>query len=507
MRIMKLNETYIGIGCGDKGIERDIQERFSFEIPNKKFHPLVKARRWDGVIRLFNRQRGTLYAGLMLELLKFVEKRNYTLEITESAQTLIPKESLTMEEIQAYVEMWEPKNENGEVLEPYDYQYEALHYMLNMNRSIGLLATSAGKSLVIALLLRFYLEVDELEKPFLVIVPSIMLVNQMYDDLQTYFPDLPIDQLCQKITGKHSKNITKKIVITTWQSMKNITDVDPSVVICDEAHTVEAKVLSGILERFTDCKIRHGLTGTLKDQEESVLSVEGLLGPSKVIVTSKELIDQGRATPVEVKVVMLNYSLPTKERYHNLMREVKKSKEKISGSELYHAEIDFINGLQSRRDFIQKMLLELNGNTIALFDRVDDYGIPLYEDMKEKHENAFIISGQVEGDRREEIKDMLSNIDDGILYATSTIMSTGVSIRNLHNMVFLGSSKSKIRTLQSIGRLMRLHESKETAVLYDIVDMLDLHGNKNMTLNHIEERLKHYSKAGFKVDYIKLNIA
>lgn len=507
--ISKINETYIKVLCADDGIKRDIQERFSFEIPNKKFNPLVKAKRWDGVIRLYNTTHNRMYAGLLLKLLKFCKKRNYNIQLDSSVKDLIPNETISMELIQECVERWSPKNENGDELTPYEYQYDALHYMLNMNRSIGLLATSAGKSLVIALLLRFYMEVEELtDRSMIVVVPSIMLVNQLYDDLATYFPDMDVSLLAQKITGKYEKRIYRPIVISTWQSLKNIEDLDPSVIICDEAHTVEAKVLSSILERIPNCKIRHGLTGTLKDNEESVLSVEGLLGPSKRIVTSKELIEEGRATKVKVKIVMLNYSLPTKTMYHDKMKELSKLKldAQRMGAKRYHTEIDFINELESRKNFIQNMLQGLKGNSIALFDRVEGYGIPLYEDMKQKHDNTYLISGDVNGDERDHIKHLLEDINDGIVYATSNIMSTGVSIKNLHNMVFLGSSKSKIRVLQSIGRLMRLHESKKEAYLYDIVDMLDLDNKENITMKHIESRLSHYITAGFEVEYIKLDL-
>lgn len=505
--ISKINETFIKVICSDDGIEQDLQERFSFEIPNRKFHPLVKARRWDGIIRLYNKLQKRMYAGLLLKLLQFASKRKYSIHLDESVQDLIPNETISMELIQECVEKWSPKNEKGEELVPYEYQYEALHYMLNMNRSIGLLATSAGKSLVIALLLRFYLEVEELQdRSFIVVVPSIMLVNQLYDDLATYFPDLDISTLCQKITGKYEKRIHKPIVISTWQSLKNIDELDPSVIICDEAHTVEAKVLSNILERVPNCKIRHGLTGTLKDAEESILSVEGLLGPAKRIVTSKELIEEGKATNVKVKIVMLDYSLPTKTMYHDRMNELNKNK-KSNGAKRYHEEVEFINEIPSRRKFIQNMLQGLKGNSIALFDRVEGYGVPLYEEMKNRHENTFIISGDVDEGRRDEIKHLLDGINDGIVYATSNIMSTGVSIKNLHNMVFLGSTKSKIRVLQSIGRLMRLHESKDEAYLYDIVDMLDLNDKENMTMKHIESRLSHYITAGFEVEYIRLNLA
>ncbi|MNP38560.1 hypothetical protein D3C76_1320780 [compost metagenome] len=170
------------------------------------------------------------------------------------------------------------------------------------------------------------------------------------------------------------------------------------------------------------------------------------------------------------------------------------------------AEINFINALNCRFNFIQNMVKTLKGNTIVLFDRVEDYGIPLYEDMKAKHEHTYIICGDVGDKEREEIKALFDKYDDVILYATFSIMSTGVSIKNLHNMVFASSSKAKIRVLQSIGRLMRLHNSKSVATLYDLVDKIDYNGYQNATFRHVEERIKFYANEKFKVSFMNLKL-
>jgi superfamily II DNA or RNA helicase len=64
----------------------------------------------------------------------------------------------------------------------------------------------------------------------------------------------------------------------------------------------------------------------------------------------------------------------------------------------------------------------------------------------------------------------------------------------LHNIVFASPSKSKIRVLQSIGRGLRVSNTKDTATLYDIADDLTYKGKRNYTLDHLFERVKNYNE-------------
>jgi superfamily II DNA or RNA helicase len=502
--IKKLNETYIKVECREVYMEMELSERFSFKVADAKFDPRVKAGRWDGIKRLYNRTYKRMYTGLLFELLKFIRAKDYSYTIDPD---LIPKTSIDIEDIRDVTREFIKPHDNKKAIEPYDYQYEAVHYMLNSNRSICLAATSAGKSLSIYLAIRMYQVSDDFDgKQILIIVPSKMLVEQLYADFENYSTfegsNWHASTFCQKVSGKYSKFITKPVVITTWQSLKNMPAeiiANAGAIFVDEVHTVKGPVLASLLEAAVACSIRHGLTGTLDDMESNQMAAQGLLGPSKRIVTAKEIIDAGRATNVVMNCILLDYDNDTKRAFHNDQRNVPDGS--APGAK-YQAEISFINNLKSRFDLIQKLVLSLKGNTIILFDRVEEYGIPLYEDMLSKHENTFLISGNVDGDERESIRTNLESYYDAKVYATSSIMSTGVSIKNLHNMVFVSSSKSKIRVLQSIGRLMRLHESKSVANLYDLVDKLDYNGKQNATLKHVEERIKFYSAEKYKVKFV-----
>lgn len=84
--------------------------------------------------------------------------------------------------------------------------------------------------------------------------------------------------------------------------------------------------------------------------------------------------------------------------------------------------------------------------------------------------------------------------------------STGVNIRNLHNVVFASPSKSRIRNLQSIGRVLRTNDKKDIAVLYDIADNLTKKNQENYTLRHFTERLKIYIGEEFDYKIYKVNL-
>ena len=89
---------------------------------------------------------------------------------------------------------------------------------------------------------------------------------------------------------------------------------------------------------------------------------------------------------------------------------------------------------------------------------------------------------------------------------SSGVFSTGVNIKNLHNVVFSTPSKSRIRTLQSIGRVLRRTDSKKAATLYDIVDDMRTGRYVNYTLKQFEERLRIYSEEKFKFKIVKVDL-
>lgn len=84
--------------------------------------------------------------------------------------------------------------------------------------------------------------------------------------------------------------------------------------------------------------------------------------------------------------------------------------------------------------------------------------------------------------------------------------STGVNIKNLHNIIFASPSKSRIRNLQSIGRGLRKSDTKTSSTLYDIADDMSWKSKKNYTLLHFVERIKIYNEEKFKYRLYKVHL-
>jgi superfamily II DNA or RNA helicase len=255
------------------------------------------------------------------------------------------------------------------------------------------------------------------------------------------------------------------------------------VVIGDEAHLFKAKSLTSIMSKLYGCAYRFGFTGTLDGAETNELVLQGLFGDIKKVTTTSELIEQKHLAAFRIKIIVLKYS-----------DEIKKSLKDTD----YQAEMDFLVRNEARNNFIKNLALSLEGNTLLLFQFVEKHGIMLHNEIKKAtNKPVHFVYGGVDGDDREAIRKLVEESTSSIIVASYGTFSTGVNIRNLHNVIFASPSKSKIRNLQSIGRGLRKAESKEEAVLYDIADDLTWKTRKNFTLLHLAERVKIYNEEGF----------
>lgn len=476
--IRKVDEVYNQIVTDDMGVAQEISEFFTFEVPGARFMPQVKWGVWDGKIRLLNMKTLTLYSGLMHRLEDFCRSRNYTLEYEydNSADNFSIKEAKEFLEKQKFT------------LEPRDYQIHAFVDAVRHGRQMFLSPTASGKSFIIYMIMRYYL------KPTLIIVPTVSLVHQMYSDFEEY--GFKAEKYIHKIFGGQEKESDKPITITTWQSIYKLPKSwyeQFDVVIGDEAHLFKAKSLTSIMTKLTDCQYRFGFTGTIDDAQCHQFVLEGLFGPVNHVATTKDLMDANHLADFKIKVLSLSYS--DEER-------------KLVAPMSYQDEMKFLVNHEGRNRFITNLLLSLEGNTLLLFQYVDTHGRVLYNSIEEqaKDRKVFFIHGGVKGDERNEIRGIVENESNAIIVASYGTTSTGVNIRNLHNVIFASPSKSKIRNLQSIGRSLRKSETKSSAVLYDIADDLTHKKKMNFTLKHLLERIKIYDNEKFQYKFYKVGI-
>lgn len=470
--IDKVNDVNVKLLTEDSGIAYELSEYFTFSVPGAKFHPKVKNKMWDGKIRLFNLGTRYIYAGLVQYIERFAQERGYTV----GYNSMFTGDQFDIEDAVEFSKKLDL------TLEPRDYQMEAFVHAIRNRRALMLSPTASGKSFIIFLTMMYAL--SKTKGKALIVVPTTSLVYQMSSDFKSY--SKYGDNLCHLITSGADKETNKRVVVSTWQSIYKMPKSwfeEFDVVIGDEAHLFKANSLVSIMTKMTDCPYRFGFTGTLDGSHTNKLVLEGLFGTVKKVTTTAELIEQKHLSEFIVKCLVLTHTEANK-------LSLKKA--------LYKDEIDWIVRNTNRNKFIRNLALSLKGNTLILFQFVDKHGKILFDmfGSPEGKQLAYV-DGGVDGELREDVRVLAEQNDNVIIIASSGTFSTGVNIKNLHNIIFASPSKSRIRNLQSIGRALRKSESKTKATLYDIADDLSHKSWKNHTLRHFEERMKIYGDEKF----------
>ncbi|CAB4162878.1 SSL2 DNA or RNA helicases of superfamily II [uncultured Caudovirales phage] len=480
LEIEKIDEVYIRVIC-EPSIAFELNDYFTFDVPGAKFMPAYRNKYWDGKIRLFNTMTCTIYAGLLRYIEEFAKSRNYKVEYLSDFSS----EEFSLNEANEFI-----KNlKLPEKYKPRDYQIDAFVHAIRESRALLLSPTASGKSFIIYMLMRYY------ACRTLIIVPTTSLVSQLASDFADYGFDS--DKFVHRIYSGKDKNSNLPVVVSTWQSIYKMDKEyfkQFDLVIGDEAHLFKAKSLTTILSKLTDCKYKFGFTGTLDGTQTHKLVLEGLFGPVRKVISTSELMDKKMVAKLLIKCIVLNY--PDK---------VKKENKGLT----YPQEMDYISTLSDRNRFIKNLALSLDSNTLILFQYVEKHGKALYDIIsKGTDRKVYFVHGGVDADDRENIRKIVETEKDAIIIASYGTFSTGVNIKNLHNVIFSSPSKSVIRVLQSIGRGLRLADNKESVTLFDISDDMSWKSSRNHTLNHFMERVKIYNQEKFeyKIYKVSLNI-
>ncbi len=471
-----VNHVHMELDC-DGGTCWELQDYFTFTVPGMQYMPAVRNKFWDGKIRLFNPQTRRIYRGLLHHVKRFCDERGYAFE------SEFTDDEFSVAEAKQFASTLDLP------FEVRDYQLDAFAHAVKKKRALMLSPTASGKSLIIYLLAAY------LKKKTLIIVPTISLVQQMAGDFKSYgYQGDP-----HMITAGVEKDTDNPITISTWQSIHK----QPKkwfeqfeCIIGDEAHLFKSKSLTSIMTKTVTVPYKFGFTGTLDGTLTHKLVLEGLFGGVEKVTTTSELIDEGTLSAFNVKCIELDYP-----------EEIKK----LHKDDKYQDEVDFLVRNEARNRFLRNLALSLNGNTLMLYQFVEKHGTVLHTEIEnaiknsiEKDRKVFFVSGQVDGDAREDIRHIVEQEENAIIVASFGTFSTGVNIKRLHNIVFCSPSKSRIRVLQSIGRGLRQGEGKEMATLFDIADNLAWKSKRNYTLEHFAERIKMYNEEKFDYKLYKV---
>ena len=478
--IKKKNEVYVTIK-GDPHVHYELSDYFSFEVPEAKFlkrNPRYK--HWDGMIRLYSPGTGELYGGLLDHLHEWAHHKQYQISY-ELNDWYGPVEETNDFVSYEGVKVFMDKITH---IQPREYQYKAVYEALKNNRKLLLSPTGSGKSLMIYALVRYYCATN---KKTLIIVPTTSLVEQMVNDFKEYGWDA--DAHVHKIYSGKDKNTEKEVIISTWQSIykfpkRYFDDID--CVIGDEAHLFKSKSLTGIMTKLHNAKYRFGFTGTLDGSKTHKWVLEGLFGSCKQVTKTDDLIKSGYLSKFRIKVLLCNHAPQYFESYQD--------------------EIDFLVQHRGRNNLIKNLVADIEGNTLVLFNYIEKHGEPLYElinNTVDDQRKVFFVHGGTDVEDREEVRHLTETENNAVIIASYGTFSTGINIKRLHNIIFASPSKSRVRNLQSIGRVLRKGEGKDIATLYDIAD--DING-RNYTLKHLNERVNIYQSENFKYEVIKVNL-
>ena len=483
MKISKVNEVYLELEV-DEDISREISDYFTFEVPGAKFMPQFRNRMWDGKIRMFSPHNGRIYVGLLPYIKEYCTKKSIEYTIEEGVEN---DRNVIRESVRGFAESLRPTS-RGKPIQFRDYQIDAIWHAIRTNRCLLLSPTASGKSLIIYTLIRYY---HMMGLKTLILVPTTSLVEQMYSDFIDYGWK---DEYIHRVYAGNDKGSKKPLVVSTWQSIYKLHSpyfAQYGCIIGDEAHMFKAKSLTDIMTKSRNVRYRFGLTGTLDGTETHRLVLEGLFGQVKKIISTKELIDRGTLAKLEIDCIVLKHTEEEAQRVRYYT---------------YAEEINYLVSHPKRNKFIEKLCKNIKGNTLLLFQLVEKHGVLLYNELKKLDRKVFFVYGGTTTDTREKIRAITELEKDAIIVASYGTFSTGINIRNIHNIVFASPSKSRVRVLQSIGRGLRQTDEKDTIKLFDVSDNLSYKSRPNYTYRHFTQRLNIYKEEQFNYKINRINL-
>ena len=444
-----------------------IREHFSVEDKDQVFKRRFSVGYRPPTRKYVITPQGRFEPRLLFIILDFLKSQNIPLDIqiTENFKTILQTPTLNKELVKLNIPLR-------------DYQEESILEALEAKSGVILLPTSAGKTLVIATLILSILKQQNLKT--LILVPNIQLVTQTHSDFIEY-GILPKDVTMW--TGNHIPNKNAKIIVCNIQILQSEKQdlsllKEIGLLVVDEVHVCKkTNLINKILDQIP-AKYRFGFTGTLPDNNLDQWNIFGKFGKILYKKKSYDLREQNYITEVVVAVLKILYT--------NLPRFSQSSA--INPIQAYEEEIQFLQTNTFRNSIITKIVNKLDKNTLILVDRII-HGEELLRVLQSNTDKqVYFVNGNVDIDEREKIRSLMEQQDNIVCIAISKIFSTGINIKNLHNIVFAAIGKAKIKIIQSIGRTLRKHATKKRATIFDIWDNLK-YGN-----NHMMERLTLYQE-------------
>lgn len=491
----KLNESF-SIVHGSENELRTVWKKLSIQNSDAYFDPLVKIGRKDPCTHFAE------YDG-KLKGLKILNGHLQTIGLNDA---LIPDYSSA--EIHQYLMDIIPQLP----FKPYDFQLKCMITSLLSVKKLALCCTGSGKSLIIALMLDFFVRRGQ---RCLLLVPNINLLVQFRNDIISYNLDKLVNEV--ELYGDGNKPTFDKLVtISTWQSMVKCLDrVQYDVIIADECHRIASDVASLCPISLIGTKYRFGFTGTLPEDEVMKFRLLGIFGQAERFIRARDLIDRNLGTPIEIRSVIFTYL----GKELNELRELPQWSQKLK----------FLKEYKERNEFIVKLSCALrakNQNTLVLFSHTE-HGKELFRSIMAKlfpdilvkntditgkkslefqqQFNVFFINGEDDSRVRELTRRALEENKGCILVANYALLSTGVNIKQLDNLVFASPLKAYTTITQSIGRGIRKCEGKKVFRVYDLVDNIGIRRPSGVFYRQYQHRVQtSYEPEGYDIKEMQI---
>jgi len=433
-----------------------LRSLYSFSVPGSAYTPAGRSGRWDGKTHFIS-AIGKFRTGLLPRVLEDLKRIDCepTLNYTYDRNLITPQN-------------W---GIEGYTLR--DYQEESVLVGVSNHRAVIQAPTGAGKTLIMAAIIKALHG-----RKITILFDAKHLLIQTYKFLTD---ECGIDSvgLCYG-----EGYIYGDIMLCTVQSIEKILDThleETEVLMVDECHkfAVGTHRLAAI-KSFPNAQYRLGFTATVPRESIPLHSLEGALGRTHEVRTTKDLVDEGHLTKPSIQMISMDQPKENCQGYnYNDMYEVLI----VENEERNQKIVDIVNTIRSNHE---------KARILILVNRLE-HGQNLQSLLEG---SCFYLRGEDDiGERYSTIRRFVTCPESSILLGTR-ILETGVDIREITHFINARGLKSPIATIQALGRSLRLHDNKDKVFIYDFMD------RGRYLAAHSRKRYNTYKKEGHEVEII-----
>lgn len=297
---------------------------------------------------------------------------------------------------------------------------------------------------------------------------------------------------------KTIKKIEKPEIVYNL-SVENNENYFANDILVHNCHGTKANVVSRLLKQCLGADYKIGTTGTLPTETADQLMINSVLGNVIYELKTRQLIELGYLTKIVVASIFLKYP----EDF------VKTNKDRT-----YQEEVKTVEEYKNRNLSLNFVIdhSKLTDNILILVNHKDHLkSVKEYLNLVYPERKVSIMMGDIKAKERESIRTSINTEDGTLILGTFAVCSTGINIPKLHSIIMFSNSKSRIKVLQSIGRGLRKHVSKNKVIIYDIIDDLRYKTrtgkvHENYCIQHYNERLIYYKEQEFPIVETVINV-